>query len=124
MELEQDKTFVVVGFGLNLWPTSGVDASIVSVSDLIDRQWTDSDTAHLINELERTIRSYPGQTSSDRIKRYNDVGLLNGREVQVTGVQRSISGIAQGIDEFGRLCILTDSGAEYVSAGDVSVRPQ
>jgi biotin-(acetyl-CoA carboxylase) ligase len=39
-------------------------------------------------------------------------------------VQRSISGIAQGIDDFGRLCILTDSGAEYVSGGDVSVRPQ
>ena len=126
MELygDQDKTFVVVGFGLNLWPTPGVDASIASVGDLIDRHWTDSDTAHLINELERTIRSYPRQTSADRIKRYNDVGLLNGREVQVTGVQRSISGIAQGIDEFGRLCILTDSGAEYVSAGDVSVRPQ
>ena len=126
MELygDQDKTFVVVGFGLNLWPTPGVDASIASVSDLIDRQWTDSDTALLINKLERTIRNYPSHTSSDRIRRYNEVGLLNGREVQVTGVQRSISGIAQGIDEFGRLCIFTDSGAKYVSAGDVSVRPQ
>ena len=126
MELygDHDRAFVVVGFGLNLWPTLGVEASIASINDLVDRQWTDIDTARLINELEQTIRNYPGQTSSDRIKRYNEVGLLNGREVQVTGVLRSISGIAQGIDEFGRLCILTDSGAEYVSAGDVSVRPQ
>ena len=125
MELygDHDRAFVVVGFGLNLWPTDGIDASIISISDLVDRHWGDTDTVHLINEIERTIRNYPSQTPSDRSKRYDEVGLLNGREVQVTGLQKSISGVAQGIDEFGRLCILTDSGAEYVSAGDVSVRP-
>lgn len=126
MELygDQDKTFVVVGFGLNLWPTSDIDASTASISEVLDRYWTDSDTANLINELHRTIHNYPSHTSADRSRRYNEVSLLNGCDVRVTGVQRNMSGIAQGIDEFGRLCILTDGGAEYVSAGDVSVRPQ
>lgn len=121
---DQDRTFVVLGFGLNLWPISGVDASTASISDVLNREWTDCDTAFLINQLQQTIRDYPTQASFDRIKRYNEVALLNGCEVSVTGLQRSLVGIAQGVDEFGRLCILTDGGAEYVSAGDVSVRPQ
>ena len=44
-------------------------------------------------------------------------------EISVDCGRSQIAGIADGIDEFGRFCILTDRGAEYVSAGDVSVRP-
>jgi len=121
---DHDRSFVVLGFGLNLWPISGVDASTVSISEVSNREWADCDTVFLINQLQQAIRDYPNQAPSDRIQRYNEVGLLNGREVSVAGVQRSLVGIAQGIDEFGRLCILADTGAEYVSAGEVSVRPQ
>lgn len=126
MELQgdQDQTFVVIGIGLNLWPTSGVDVSTTSINELVDRRWTDSDTAYLINTLCSTIHDYPARTPADRIKRYDKVSLLNGRSINAIAGMRHISGIAQGIDEFGRLCLLTNAGAEYLSAGDVSVRPQ
>ena len=126
MELQgdQDQTFVVIGIGLNLWPTSGIDVSTTSINELVNRQWTDSDTAYLINTLCLTINEYPDRTPADRIKRFDKVSLLNGRSINVIAGMRHVSGIAQGIDEFGRLCILTDAGAEYLSAGDVSVRPQ
>ena len=126
MELQgdQDQTFVVIGIGLNLWPTSGIDVSTTSINELVHREWTDSDTACLINTLCSTIRDYPARTPADRIKRYDKVSLLNGRSINAIAGMRHISGIAQGIDEFGRLCLLTNAGAEYLSAGDVSVRPQ
>ena len=44
-------------------------------------------------------------------------------EVAIDDGVEKILGIAQGIDEFGRLLVLTDRGIKYVSAGDVSVRP-
>ena len=126
MELygDQDKAFVVAGFGLNLWPTSGVDTSIASIGDVLNRPWDDADTTRLINGLRQTIQDYPNRTSADRMVDYDQVSLLNGRNICVTGAQRSVSGVAQGIDGFGRLCLLTDAGAEYLAAGDVSVRPQ
>ena len=41
----------------------------------------------------------------------------------MTAGMSQIAGTADGIDEFGRLYILTHRGAKYVSAGDVGVRP-
>ena len=126
MELQgdQDRTFVVIGVGLNLWPTSGINASTTSMIDVSNHVWTDLNTVSLINALCSAINEYPGRTPADRIERYNAVSLLNGREINVVSGINQISGIAHGIDEFGRLCVLTHAGAEYVSAGDVSVRPR
>ncbi len=126
MELQgdQDRTFVVTGIGLNLWPASGINASTTSMIDVSNHVWTDQDTGTLINTLCSAINEYPSRISADRIERYNAVSLLNGRQINVTSGIKQISGIAHGIDEFGRLCVLTHAGAEYVSAGDVSVRPR
>ena len=126
MELQgdQDRTFIVIGLGLNLWPISGVNASTTSMVEASNHVWTDQDTGSLINALCSAINNYPSRTPQDRIDGYNAVSLLNGREINVIAGATQISGIAHGIDEFGRLCVLTHAGAEYVSAGDVSVRPR
>ncbi len=121
---DQDQTFVVIGIGLNLWPTLGIDASTISIIEASNRIWSDQDTVYLINALCSAIKDYPSQIPADRINRYNEVSFLNGRDIKVTSGMGQISGIAHGIDEFGRLCILNHGWAEYVSAGDVSVRPQ
>ena len=126
MELQgdQDRTFAVIGIGLNLWPTSGVNALTTSMIDVSDHVWTDQDTGSLIKALCSAMNEYPSRTPADRIERYNAVSLLNGREINVISGIEQISGIANGIDEFGRLCILTHAGTEYLFAGDVSVRPR
>ena len=126
MELQgdQDRTFVVIGIGLNLWPTLGIDESTTSIIDASNRIWSDQDTVYLINALCSAIKDYSNRIPSDRIKRYNEVSLLNGRAIKVTSGTSQISGTADGIDEFGRLRILSNGWTEYVSAGDVSVRPQ
>ena len=126
MELQgdQDQTFVVIGIGLNLWPTLGIDESTTSIIDASNRIWSDQDTVYLINALCSAIKDYSSRIPSDRIKRYNEVSLLNGRAIKVTSGTSQISGTANGIDEFGRLRILNNGWTEYVSAGDVSVRPQ
>lgn len=71
-----------------------------------------------------TIRHYPATPAATRISRYRAVSALEGRMVNVNGASAGFTGVAQGIDEFGRLCVLNENGVNSVSAGDVSVRPE
>lgn len=53
---------------------------------------------------------------------YNSHLINHGREVLVTDIRKSYTGIAQGINEMGELIVETDEGIVHVSAGEVSVR--
>ena len=120
---DQDQAFVVVGFGLNLQQPVAVDSSVSAIDQVFDRPWTDTDSVGLIESVLSTIRHYPATPAATRIARYRAVSVLEGRKVNVNGASTGFTGIAQGIDEFGRLCVLNENGVNSVSAGDVSVRP-
>ena len=123
MQGDQDRTFVVVGFGMNLEKPHGIDSSVACFHDHSESPWCDNQTIGLVTAILGTITKYTTSSSEDRMCRYREVSLLERREVAVDDGGKKILGIAQGIDEFGRLLILTDRGVKYVSAGDVSVRP-
>ncbi len=45
-----------------------------------------------------------------------------GNRISVSGAGETLEGLAQGIDEEGRLIVLSDDGAtRHVAAGDVSI---
>ena len=123
MQGDQDRTFVVVGFGMNLEKPHGTDSSVACFHDHSESPWCDNQTIGLVTAILSTITKYTTSSSEERMCRYREVSLLERREVAVDDGGKKILGIAQGIDEFGRLLILTDRGVKYVSAGDVSVRP-
>lgn len=121
---DQDQTFVVVGFGLNLQQPVAVDSRVSAIDQVFDRPWTDTDSVGLIESVLSAIRHYPATPAATRISRYRAVSVLEGRMVNVNGASAGFTGVAQGIDEFGRLCVLNENGVNSVSAGDVSVRPE
>jgi len=121
---DQDHTFVVMGFGLNLQEPLSVDSRVSAIDSALDRPWTDRDSARLIESVLSSIRNYPATSAETRIARYRAVSVLEGRVVNVKGASSLFTGVAQGIDEFGRLCVLNEDGVHSVSAGDVSVRPE
>ena len=123
MQGDQDRTFVVVGFGMNLEKPHGIDSSVACFHDHSETPWCDNQTIALVTAILGTITKYTISSSEDRMCRYREVSLLERREVAIDDGVKKILGIAQGIDEFGRLLVLTDRGIKYVSAGDVSVRP-
>jgi BirA family transcriptional regulator, biotin operon repressor / biotin---[acetyl-CoA-carboxylase] ligase len=120
---DQDQTFVVLGFGLNLKQPLPVDSIVSAVDSELDRAWTDQDSAGLIESILSSIANYAATSSETRVARYGAVSVLEGRVVNVKGASSFLTGIAQGIDEFGRLCVLNQDGIHSVSAGEVSVRP-
>jgi len=121
---DQDQTFVVVGLGLNLQQPVAVESRISAIDQVFDRPWTDADSVGLIESVLSSIRHYPATPAATRIARYRAVSVLEGRLVNVNGASTGLTGVAQGIDEFGRLCVLNENGVNSVSAGDVSVRPE
>ncbi len=123
MHGDQDRTFVIVGFGMNLEKPSGIDSSVACFHDQSRGLWRDDQTVGVIRAILGTMSEYTISSPEDRMCRYREVSLLETREVTVDDGVKKILGIAQGIDEFGRLRILTKSGIQYVAAGDVSVRP-
>ena len=124
VQVEQDQTFVVVGFGLNLQQPLSVDSRVSAIDSALDRPWTDTDSAGLIESILSSIWNYPATPAETRMARYRAVSVLEGRAVSVNGASSLLTGIARGIDEFGRLFVLNEDGVHSVSAGDVSVRPE
>jgi BirA family biotin operon repressor/biotin-[acetyl-CoA-carboxylase] ligase len=121
---DQDQTFVVAGFGLNLKQPFSVDSRVSAIDLVLDRPWTDRDSAGLIDSVLSSIYNYPKIPAETRIARYRAVSVFEGRMVNVKAGSWRLTGIAQGIDEFGRLCVLNKYGIHTISAGDVSVRPK
>ena len=99
-----------------------VSILLLHVSMITLSIWCDNQTIGLVNAFLRTITKYTLKLRRP-IVRYREVSLLERYKVAVDDGGKKILGIAQGIDEFGRLLILTDRGVKYFSAGDVSVRP-
>jgi BirA family biotin operon repressor/biotin-[acetyl-CoA-carboxylase] ligase len=53
-----------------------------------------------------------------------DAADLTGRDVRVTGLDGTLTGVAEGVDAQGRLLLRLSSGrVESISAGDISMRP-
>lgn len=123
MRGDQDRAFIAIGFGMNLIKTDGIDTLIAASNDFLSKTWSDQETIALIDAIQSTAMLYTTLSYEQRAQRYREVSLLEGVEISVVGEQTELRGIAQGIDEFGRLSILTDSGIELISAGEVSVRP-
>lgn len=118
----QERSFVVAGLGLNLTKSNGVDVPISTTSEYLQRPWSDAETISLIGSIEKAFQTFRQTTGSSLQNAYREVSLLDGRVVRALSKNKEILGVAQGIDEFGRLCMLTDHGLEFLAAADVSLR--
>lgn len=118
-----DSTYLVVGLGLNLVDSSGLPETATYIAAHTQRSWNDDCTIALLKAVQQAMTVDILLPVADLQASYGAVSILDGRPIRVEGGHRSIEGVAQGIDEQGRLQILTDRGLERVTAGDVSVRP-
>jgi len=120
----QDQASVVVGLGLNLYASTDLPETATHWAAHTDVLWTDRQTIGVIEAIETALTTDLNAGSDAMQTAYAEVSVLEGRPVTIaTGIGR-LEGIAQGIDTSGRLQVLTETGLQVVSAGDVSVRPQ
>lgn len=117
----EKQPYIVIGLGLNLDLPNQSPLDFASIAPYL--VWTDQHTLKLLEKLRFACLT-EHETMSDHVQKlYDRTNLLDGRQVTVLGKSKSFSGVASGIDKYGRLRVLTDRGEAFFSAGEVSVRP-
>lgn len=78
----------------------------------------------ILQQLELSYHTAVQQGFSQILADWREQSITLGQAVDVFGVNRTFSGIAQDIDGEGALLVKTADGIERVLAGDVSIRPR
>ncbi len=120
--------YVVLGLGLNVnWtPESSADMLFSSTS-ILKETGKSTVRERLLADILKGFEAYYREVVSCRMdslkKKWNDLSLVTGREVAVSGYNEKTEGIAQGIDDQGALLIRRADGSEQrIMSGDVSLR--
>ncbi|MFK8020820.1 MAG: biotin--[acetyl-CoA-carboxylase] ligase [Pseudomonadales bacterium] len=130
LEMQVDKigrTCVVVGVGLNINMSAGVESAI-------DQPWTDLNSllsssprrneiaASLLEDLSDCVRSFELQGFAPFSEKWEQYDVLSGRSIRVFSGETTLFGTAAGVAENGALNLRTDKGVQPIYGGEVSVR--
>ena len=122
----QDRFRLVIGVGLNVYmaePEAAIDQPWTSLAreGQVPPGGRDQIAAAVITYLLHWLEEGGGVSSSTFRRAWERCDALADQPVQVKG--KSLTGVAQGIDETGHLRVHTDAGTEErLSAGEVSIR--
>lgn len=118
----------VIGVGINIsMPTRR--------ADWIDQPWADLQTAmgcavdrealaaEVVGGLCETLDVYRRDGSARLLVKWPDYDVFMNAPVSVTVGAQNVRGTACGVDEQGRLRLLTDNGLQVFDSGEVSLRP-
>lgn len=115
---------LIVGLGLNVAMRDG---------EAIDQNWTSlALEGHSVSRntlavaIAKTLLgeclNLDNSRISARLNQFSEHDVYDHAEVQILGNEGSVTGVSQGIDEWGRLRLTTASGEKLFSVGDVSLR--
>jgi len=118
----------ICGIGIN-WALkdvidSGAMAPDQAWADLPSTQDKEALVANLVNQLHEDLALFTAQGFEAFRGRWRAVHVLMDQTVQVhESGNDPFVGLAGDVNELGQLAVSTDSGIEWVTAADVSVRP-
>lgn len=121
---------VIVGLGLNVntdeFPQE-IAAQATSLGKELNRTLNRREVlSSLLNELEPLYDACEDDEAFTKVlDAYKEACGTLGQTVDVTGVRETLSGIAEDVDEAGRLLLRSPDGVLHtISAGDVTLRKQ
>jgi BirA family biotin operon repressor/biotin-[acetyl-CoA-carboxylase] ligase len=121
---------IIVGLGLNV-NTDEFPQELASIAPSLGKELNRTLSrrevlSSLLNELEPLYDACEDDAAfADVLNTYKKACGTLGQAVDVTGVRETLSGIAEDVDEAGRLLLRTPDGVLHtISAGDVSLRTQ
>ena len=118
----------IIGVGINV-------AMPDSIAESIDQPWADLQSRANERPSRNTVVSLMLDELLTALSRYEREGFAAWRDewmsldayaeqpVLIHSAGNVISGLAQGVDAQGALCLLTESGVHRVHGGEVSLRP-
>lgn len=118
----------ICGIGIN-WALKNVIASGAAApdqawADLPSTQNKEALVASIVNQLHQDLGLFSAQGFEAFRQRWRALHVLMDQIVQVHESGKDpVVGLAGDVNELGQLAVSTDSGIEWVTAADVSVRP-
>lgn len=118
---------VVIGLGLNLrLPENAPELLGRPVTDVARETGQplrrNELGALLLTELLLLLQSYPQQGFSAVHAEWLQYDVLRDAQVEVSGLERPLTGIARGVDVHGALRLVTTEGEMLLHGGEVSLR--
>ncbi|MFN2349414.1 MAG: biotin--[acetyl-CoA-carboxylase] ligase [Thioalkalivibrio sp.] len=117
---------LIIGLGINVAMPKAV---------AIDQPWVDLGglwgdgvpgrnelAAKLIQTLVEALDRFPGESPALLQEEWSRFDVLSGRQVVVSSAGNAVRGIACGVDDMGRLRIMSRGKHQFMDAGEVSVR--
>ena len=119
--------WAIIGIGINLQPSVAVSEQVAqpvaSLTDSVAPFDVNQLMASLLERLCATLQTFEAQGFAAFNARWNALHLHRGQAVKIVDQGRTVqSGIADGVDDHGRLLLDTAQGRRAIVAGDVSLR--
>lgn len=120
-------TWVVIGLGLNLHLPPALEQEIgqaVADSAWLAQMDRNDLLAQLTHAIGRAIQVFDEYGFEAFVDRWNQLHAYAGQMVRIAEAERVLhQGVAQGIDDMGRLLLQVDESMVAIHSGDVSLRP-
>lgn len=120
------QVWAVIGIGMNLALPPALAQQIGRAAAVLPpavAQDRDGLLGRLLAGLATALRRFDREGFSGFMARWNDLHAWRGQTVQIIDQGRvELEGVANGVDEQGRLLVMTANGMAPVLAGDVSLR--
>ncbi len=118
--------YAVLGIGINVTePEGGFPDEIKDIAGAICSS-ADSDRRSQLcaQVLDRFFWHYVNINSRDFLSEYRNRSLLDGKTVTVIKASENYPATVVGIDDDFRLIVDTNEGRQYLSTGEVSIKPR
>lgn len=117
-----DTRYAVVGVGINIRPpaAAGLATPPAGLAELLPGIDAPQALLRIAPALVQALQAFERQGFAPFQTRFNARDALGGLAVTLSD---GSSGVAQGVDGIGALCVLTDQGVKKITSAEVSVRP-
>jgi BirA family biotin operon repressor/biotin-[acetyl-CoA-carboxylase] ligase len=117
----------VVGIGLNVSmpeaSAKNIDQRCIDVDSLLDMHMSRSQLLALVlNNIVPLLDSFEQRGFDSYRQRWQRLDSFFGQPVQVEWGDQRVIGSAQGVDDSGAYCVMTEQGQRRFSGGEVSLR--
>ncbi len=110
----------VVGIGVNLEQAPPLDRPATSIAQACSRSPEPNElAAQLIDAVTTCLARIDNGTAGDLITFYSQYDGLKDCEVEITGMQNTLTGHARGVDAQGRLQVQNSQGIQCFEAAEV-----
>ncbi|MBU2733799.1 biotin--[acetyl-CoA-carboxylase] ligase [Acidithiobacillus ferridurans] len=120
-----EETRLVVGLGLNIHDDPGLPATAVSLADLDIRVTRSTLAGAILRQWREDFARFADEGFTPFLPLWEKADRLTGQPVQISDAQGVREARVLGLGPDGRLQVsCADTGTIWLSAGDVSLRPQ